>query len=314
MPCPFSCPIAFPYRTSGKPSFASYEVKVNEMRGHQSPVTDEEELHLRTNLTNSSPSNSQPSAKTPKPSLNLAAGMLDNSRMKTRSRSWQVLVSFVGHSVALAIIIVIPLLYTHSMDLSQFRNTFLVAPPPPPPAPRMAPTHPAFHLRETKLYQPRVIPRQIAQIKDEPPPSQPAFSGMSGGVPGGVPGGQLGGVLGGILGPGNRQLATPPPPKPISHHGPYRVGGKVQAPRLIRQVQPIYPILAKEARISGEVAIDSVIDEHGNVTQAKVISGNPLLVTSALNAVEQWKYQPTLLNGQPISVDLEVTVTFKLGS
>jgi periplasmic protein TonB len=62
------------------------------------------------------------------------------------------------------------------------------------------------------------------------------------------------------------------------------------------------------------VAIDAVIDEHGNVTQAKVVSGNGLLVTAALNAVEQWKYQPTLLNGQPIAVDMEVTVTFKLGT
>jgi len=61
------------------------------------------------------------------------------------------------------------------------------------------------------------------------------------------------------------------------------------------------------------VAIDSVIDEQGNVTQMKVVSGNPPLVTAALNAVEQWKYQPTLLNGQPIAVDMEVTVTFKLG-
>jgi periplasmic protein TonB len=215
--------------------------------------------------------------------------------------------------VALAIIIVIPLLYSHSMDLSQFRNTFLVV-PPPPPAPRLVSSHRAFHLREAKLYQPRVIPRQIAQIKDEPLPPQPALSGLSGGVPGGVPGGQLGGVLGGILGPGNRQFVSPPPPKPIPHHGPYRVGGKVQAPSLVRQVQPIYPIIAKEARISGEVEIDSVIDEHGNVTQAKVVSGNPLLVTAALNAVEQWKYQPTLLNGQPIAVDMIVTVTFTLES
>jgi len=285
------------------------------MRGHRSPVTDEEELHLSANLSNSSPSNSQPFPKTPKPSANLAASLLSNSGMKPPSRAWKVLLSFLGHSVALTIIILIPLLYSHSMDLSQFRNTFLVAPPPPPPpsAPRIVPSHPAFHLREAELYQPRVIPRQIAQIKDEPPPSQPAFSCVSGGVPGGVPGGQLRGVLGGILGPGSRQLVPPPPPKLIPRHGPYRVGGKVQAPRLLRQVQPIYPILAKVARVSGKVAIDSVIDEQGNVTQMKVVSGNPLLVTAALNAVEQWKYQPTLLNGQPIAVDMEVTVTFKLG-
>src|SRR2546421_6066072 len=82
MPCPFSCPIAFLFRTSHKPSFASYQVKVNEMRGHRSPVTDEEELHLSANLSNSSPSNSQPFPKTPKPSANLAASLLSNSGMK----------------------------------------------------------------------------------------------------------------------------------------------------------------------------------------------------------------------------------------
>jgi len=286
------------------------------MLSYQSPVTDEEELHQGTNPTNSSPSNSQLPAKTPKASVNLAASMLDNSRMKTPSRAWKVLLSFVGHSVALAIIIVIPLLYTRSMDLSQFRETFLVAPPPPPPppAPPSALRHPAFHLREAKLYQPRVIPRQISQIKDEPPPSQPAFPGVSGGVPGGIPGGQLGGVLGGILGLGNRQLVPPPPPKPAPHHGPYRVGGKIQAPRLISEVQPIYPPLAKETRISGKVTIDCVIDEHGDITQMKVVSGHPLLETAALQAVEQWKYQPTLLNGQPISVDMVVIVNFTLGS
>jgi periplasmic protein TonB len=291
-------------------------VKVNEMCSHHSAVTGEDELQIGKNPTNSSPSNSQSTAKSPRPSVNLAASMLDNSRMKTPSRGWEVLLSVVGHCVALAIIIVIPLLYSRSIDLSQFRNTFLVAPPPPPPPPAhsIVPSHPAFHLREAKLYEPRVIPKQIAQIKDEPSPSLPAFSGVSGGVPGGVPGGQLGGVLGGILGPGSHEPVPPPPPKPMPHQGPYHVGGKVQAPRLIRQVQPIYPVLAKEAKISGNVAIDSVIDEHGNVTRMKVISGNPLLVTAALNAVEQWKYQPTLLNGQPVAVDMEVTVTFTLES
>jgi periplasmic protein TonB len=286
------------------------------MRNHHSPVTDEEELHLRTNPANSSPSNSQSSAKTAKPSVSLAASMLDNSCMKTPSRAWKVFLSFVGHSVALAIIIVIPLLYTHSMDLSQFRSTFLVGPPPapPPPAPHMRPRHPVFHLRDAKLYAPRVIPKQIAQIKNEPPPSPAPFSGVLGGVPGGLPGGQLGGVLGGILGLESHQLASPPPPKPAPHHGPYRVGGNIQAPRLTREVQPIYPPLAKETRISGKVTIDCVIDEHGDITQMKVVSGHPLLVTAALQAVEEWKYQPTLLNGQPISVDMEVTVNFSLGT
>jgi protein TonB len=84
----------------------------------------------------------------------------------------------------------------------------------------------------------------------------------------------------------------------------------VQAPHLIRQIQPVYPFLAREARVNGNVLIDCVIDEHGNVTQMKVVSGNPLLVSAALDAVAQWKYQPTLLNGQPVPVDMVVNVTF----
>jgi protein TonB len=171
-----------------------------------------------------------------------------------------------------------------------------------------------FDLREAKLYAPRVIPKQIAQIKDEPAPSQAGLSGMLGGVPGGVPGGQLGGVLGGILGLENHQLVPPPPPNSAPHHGPYRVGGKIQVPRLTREVQPIYPPLTRETRISGKVTIDCVIDEHGDITQMKLAYGHPLLVTAAFQAVEEWKYQPTLLNGQPISVDMVVTVNFTLGT
>src|SRR6266550_4257835 len=223
------------FRTSHKLYFASYWVKVNEMRSHQSPVTDEEELHLGTNPTNSSPSNSQSSAKTPKPSLNLAASMLDNSRMKTPSRAWEVLLSVVGHSIALAIIVVIPLLYTHSMDLSEFRAL------------------------ETANWFPRL------------------------------------------------------------HRGQYSATDHIVSEEksrrraLFSKSNPYIPSWPRRPELV-EVAIDSVIDEHGNVTQMKVVSGNPLLVTAALNAVEQWKYQPTLLNGQPIAVDMEVTVTFKLGS
>src|SRR5437773_12420998 len=96
------------------------------MRGHRSPVTDEEELHLSANLSNSSPSNSQPFPKTPKPSANLAASLLSNSGMKPPSRTWKVLLSFLVHSVALIIIIFIPFLYNNLMDLLQFRNTFLL--------------------------------------------------------------------------------------------------------------------------------------------------------------------------------------------
>jgi protein TonB len=87
----------------------------------------------------------------------------------------------------------------------------------------------------------------------------------------------------------------------------------VQAPKLTQEVPPIYPPLAKPARIQGNVVIDSVMDTQGHVTQMKVVSGSPLLVEAAERALAQWKYQPTLLNGQPVAVDMLVTLHFQLG-
>jgi len=99
----------------------------------------------------------------------------------------------------------------------------------------------------------------------------------------------------------------------VRSNGPLRVGGSVQAPRLIRKVEALYPALAKATRTQGTVVLDCVIDERGNVTQMKLVSGHPLLVQAALAAVQQWKYQPTLLNGMPVAVEMHVTVNFVLG-
>jgi protein TonB len=93
-----------------------------------------------------------------------------------------------------------------------------------------------------------------------------------------------------------------------------RVGSNLKAPRQIYSVQPEYPPLAKQTRVWGIVVVNAVIDEHGNVVQARALSGHPLLIPAALNAVLQWKYQPTLLNGTPVAVEMEVTVRFDLGS
>jgi protein TonB len=133
-------------------------------------------------------------------------------------------------------------------------------------------------------------------------------------VIGGVPGGTAGGVLGGILGGHGLVPPPPPPPKPLVKRGPLRVGGRIQPPRLIHQVPPEYPILAKETHTAGKVVIDCVIDEHGNVVQMKVVSGQPLLIQAAFDAVKQWKYEPTRLNGTPVSVEMSVVIHFSLNS
>lgn len=249
--------------------------------------------------------------------MHLADSMVGSFHLKKPRTFWDVLVSVLGHSIVVALLILLPLYFTSAIDIHQFQNTFLVAPPPPAPPPpppaviHSAPRVPKSFFQQDKLIAPTVIPKHVAQIKDEAPPE--TMSGVAGGVIGGVPGGQLGGVLGGILGGTGTMAPPPPPPKPVAHQGPYRVGGRVQAPKLIEQVQPEYPPLAKQARIQGNVVIDSVIDQQGHVTQMKAVSGSPLLVRAAMRAVAQWRYQPTLLNGEPVAVDMLVTVHFDLG-
>jgi protein TonB len=135
--------------------------------------------------------------------------------------------------------------------------------------------------------------------------------GVVGGVPGGVPGGTAGGVIGGIIG-GAPKTFLPPVPAAPTPRAPVRVGGRVMEPRVISNPPPVYPPLAKQAKIQGDVQIDAVIDIHGNVVEMQVISGHPLLINAALDALRRWKYQPTILNDEPVPVQLIVTIRFRM--
>jgi len=167
-----------------------------------------------------------------------------------------------------------------------------------------------------KLMAPKVIPRDIAVIKeDELPPPVSAAAGVIGGVPGGVPGGTPGGVIGGII--GSIPTAAPPPP-PVKVEAPkpvvqrIRVGGNVQAAKLVKQPKPLYPPLARQARIQGTVRFTAIIGKDGAIANLQLVSGHPLLVQSAYDAVKQWIYQPTLLNQEPVEVVTQIDVNFTL--
>lgn len=139
-------------------------------------------------------------------------------------------------------------------------------------------------------------------------------SNIVGGIPGGVQGGVAGGIPGGGLGnllSSVAPVAPPPPPKPVKREA-LRVGGNVQESKLIRKVEPVYPELAKRARVSGVVILVVTVDEEGNVTDVRVTRGHPLLNDAATAAVKQWKYSPTTLNGEPVPVIATVTVIFNL--
>lgn len=91
---------------------------------------------------------------------------------------------------------------------------------------------------------------------------------------------------------------------------PVRVGGRIKAPTKIKDVKPVYPAIAQSARVAGVVTIEATIGFDGKVVDAKVVRSSPLLDQAALDAVRQWEYTPTLLNGVPVSVLVTVTVNF----
>jgi len=238
--------------------------------------------------------------------------MVVSTGPKRTNKPWTVAVSMIFQVLFLAILILIPLIYTEALPKTLMSSILLAPPPPPPPPPPPAPAavvkvRPVAHLMEAgKLVAPKVIPKDVKIIKEEEAPPDMG-AGIAGGVPGGVAGGSMGGVLGGVIGGAG---GAPPPPKPAVSR--VRVGGAVQAAKLVNRVQPLYPPLARQTRISGTVRLHAIIGKDGTVQQLTVESGHPLLVQSALDAVRQWRYQPTLLNGEPVDVDTEIDVIFSL--
>jgi len=127
--------------------------------------------------------------------------------------------------------------------------------------------------------------------------------GDEGSIEGGIVGGVAGGITGGIPEP------PPPPPPPAA---PVRVGGNIKTPTKTKDVKPVYPPIAQSARVSGVVIIEATIGADGKVKDAKVLRSIPLLDQAALDAVKQWAFTPTLLNGVPVPVIMTVTVNFTL--
>jgi periplasmic protein TonB len=202
-------------------------------------------------------------------------------------------------------LLLVPLLFTEGIDLYKFNTTLLLAPPPPaapPPPMRAQAVVPKQSFIKAQLTAPTVIPKRIAETVPDAGSMAPA---MAGGVPGGV-----GDVLGG-------SVTGPPPPPPVAVErpkGPIRIFSGMKEPRLLYEPPLVYSPVAMQAHVSGTVVLEAIIDEHGNVTQVQVISGPPLLLNSAIKAVAGRKYEPTILDGQPVSIRLNVKVDFRLRS
>ena len=230
--------------------------------------------------------------------------MFDQLNQTKTNKPWTVGLSALVQLVVVFVLILIPLIYTEALP-KELTSMFLVAPapppPPPPPAAIVKTVRPKF-VEPQRMVAPTVIPKKVEIVKDE----APDVAGTAGGF--GVPGGVAGGVLGGIVG----GAAPPPPPKPVQT-GPVRIGGNVMQAKAIDRVQPIYPAIARAAHVQGTVVLHAIISKDGTVEQLQLVSGPPLLVNSAMDAVRQWRYSPTELNGEPVEVDTTIQVIFTLG-
>jgi len=232
-------------------------------------------------------------------------------RLKTKRGRTTTFAIFL-EIIAIGIMVLLPLIFTEALP-KQMTMSFLVAPPPPPPPPPPA-AAPVKIVKQIQtdivngaLRTPTKIPQKIQMIKEEeaPPPAM-ASSGVVGGVPGGIPGGQMGGVIGGII------SSTPVAVPKVATPQRVRVSAGVTSGLKVKDVKPVYPPLARQARIQGTVVLHAVISKDGSIEGLTLVSGHPMLAPAAIDAVKQWRYKPYLLNGEPVEVDTEVMVNFTL--
>jgi protein TonB len=200
-------------------------------------------------------------------------------------RTYTLVLSIVAHVLAILVIVATTLTATGALPAPTRAIEFLVAPADvpavPPPAPR-------------RTVMPVGISREA--VRDDRLDAVPVNGAVVSGDAFGAP----------------IHDEVPPPPPPAVSTPPIHVGGAVSQPRRTHYVVPQYPAIAREAHVSGIVILDAVIAEDGSVRDVHVLRSIPLLDEAASDAVRQWRFTPTLLNGQPVPVVMTVTVAFDL--
>ncbi len=250
-----------------------------------------------------------------------ADSLLETRGRQRKRRATATVLSFLFQCSLVGILLLIPLWFTEALPQQQLLTLLVAPPPPPPPPPPAAPdaasqkvVRVASDIMNGQLRTPTQIPKKVQMIKeDEAPPPVMSTGGVVGGVPGGIPGGQIGGVIGGIISSTSSVAAVPKlASKIVVPVQRVRVSQGIVKGLLIRQIEPTYPTVAREARIHGQVVLTAIIDKDGNIENLQLVSGHPMLAPSAIDAVKQWRYRPYLLNGQPVEVETTITVNFEL--
>jgi protein TonB len=212
----------------------------------------------------------------------------ETNHAKNEKKAKAILTAAIIQVVLVCTIILIQMVMPEKLGEFQLLTTLYMAPPPPPPAAHphgeaneRQKVRPAEPVEQREITAPTAIPKELPQ----PTESADGNNGVNGGLPGGVIGGTPGAV---------------------------RVGGSIREPKILKMVQPVYPREAVKGRIEGVVLIEATVTEQGNVEKVTVISGPAMLAEAAVEAVEKWKYEPTVLNGRPVPVILTARVNFIL--
>lgn len=235
-------------------------------------------------------------------------------------RVWTTFAGVTGQALLVTCAVLAPMISPQVLPRAAWITTISAPGAPPPPGPIVRPgtvVSGASQIFRRLLIMPASIPpKALMLVEDEPGPDLAAGPGVPGGVPNGLPNGIPGGIVTDLIA---RVAPIVKPPEPVMNTTPRPVIAKpsrvsmIQMARPIHRVEPVYPVLARQMRVAGVVELQGVIGTDGRIHELKVLSGHPMLVKAAVEAVSQWIYAPTILNGQAVEVAAPITVNFRLG-
>jgi protein TonB len=238
--------------------------------------------------------------------------LLETSWAHRTRRSWTTLSSFGLQGVLIALLLLVPFLRTAVLPSSPrtVSTPLRMGQPDAVPVRHMPSSAHAGARAISTISQfllPRRIPTAIFRGKDDGVEA-PACPGCGSGVEGPPLGAGDGILIASLLSGTHPVVPVAPPPSPVHV---FRTSNMLEG-SLVRRVQPVYPQLARSARIQGPVVLFAVISKEGSIEDLRALSGHPLLAQAAKDAVSHWRYRPYILNGEPIEVETQITVNFVL--
>jgi len=237
--------------------------------------------------------------------------MLEVTRAQRSRRSWTTLTSFGLQAMVIGLLLLLPFWKTVGLPTSRILPTPLSWGAPPAAAPhiqRQSATTavPQSNLADNIVIAPHSIPDHVQIVTETVPPPQLTFGD---GVEGSTGVGSRNGVWQAFT--NSLGVAPPAPPAPAPTVHPIHISHILEG-SIVRRVLPAYPYAAKAAHVQGPVVLAAIISKAGVIEDLHAVTGHPLLVGAAVEAVRQWRYRPYILNGEPVEVETQITVNFTL--